>query len=231
MTRIRVDRLRQKAQKPPFLQDLAPEELSAVLAPARQQRFLAKSVITNQGHPANQIYMVLTGAARSFFLTQTGHKLHVYSYPAGEMFGGMALIARHSEYIVSTEAVKDSYTLTWDRASIRTLILRYPQLMDNGLSIASEYLNASIATQVALSCHSARQRLAEVLVGMASGIGRRVSGGIELAIRNEELASAANVTTFTVSRLMSEWQRGGLVKKSRGKVLVPFPERLLLQDL
>src|ERR1700744_128559 len=116
-----------KRLAPPFLQYLDAEQFNAVLGSARQQRFLAKSVITNQGHPANQIYMVLTGAARSFFLTQTGHKLHVYSYPAGEMFGGMALIARPSEYIVSTEAVKDTYTLSWDRASIRTLILRYPK--------------------------------------------------------------------------------------------------------
>ena len=50
--------------------------------------------------------MILTGAARSFFLTQGGHRLHVYSYPAGEMFGGMALVARHSEYLVSTEATQ-----------------------------------------------------------------------------------------------------------------------------
>jgi len=99
------------------------------------------------------------------------------------------------------------------------------------LSIAANYLNVSIAAQVALSCHTARQRLAEVLVNLASGIGHRVSGGIELIVRNEELAAAANITPFTVSRVMSEWQRGGILAKSRGKVLVPSPERLLLQDV
>lgn len=220
-----------KRLAPPFLQYLDTEQFDAVLGSARQHRFLAKSVITNQGHPANHIYMVLTGGARSFFLTQGGQRLHVYSYPAGEMFGGMALVARHSEYLVSTEAVKDTNTLVWDRPSIRRLILRYPQMMDNSLSIASEYLNVSIANQVALSCHSARQRLAEVLVSMASGVGRRSPSGIELTVRNEELAAAANVTTFTVSRTMSEWQRNGLLSKTRGKVLVPYPERLLLRDL
>ena len=62
--------------------------------------------------------MILTGAARSFFLTQGGQKLHVYSYPPGEMFGGMALVARNSDYIVSTETLKDSYMLAWDHANI-----------------------------------------------------------------------------------------------------------------
>jgi CRP/FNR family transcriptional regulator, nitrogen oxide reductase regulator len=217
--------------RPPFLDDLVPLEISTLLAAARQRRFLANSVITNQGHPASHIFMILSGGARSFFLTQGGQKLHMHSYPPGEMFGGMALVPRPSDYVLSTEAVRDSYTLVWDRVSIRSLVERYPKLLDNALSIAANYLNVSIATQVALSCHTARQRLAGVLVNLASGIGHRVSGGIELIVRNEELAAEANITPFTVSRVMSEWQRGGILAKSRGKVLLPSPERLLLQDV
>jgi len=217
--------------KPPFLADLVPLEISTVLAASRQRRFLANSVITNQGHPASHIFMVLSGGARSFFLTQGGQKLQMHSYPPGEMFGGMALVTRPADYLLSTEAVSDSHTLVWDHVKIRSLAGRYPRLLDNALTIASDYLNVCIAAQVALSCHTARQRLAEVLVNLASGIGHRVSGGIELMVRNEELAAAANITPFTVSRVMSEWQRGGVLAKRRGKVLLSSPERLLLQDL
>jgi len=217
--------------RPPFLEDLAPSEIGAMLAVAKQLRFLANSVVTNQGHPATRLYMVLSGGARSFYLTPGGQKLHVHSYPPGEMFGGMAIVARDSEYVVSTEAVKDSHMLVWERASAREFVLKYPQLLDNALSIAADYLNVSIAAQVALSCHTARQRLAEVLVNLASGVGRRVGGGIELMVRNEELATAANITPFTVSRLISEWQRTGMLAKTRGKLLLSSPERLLLQDV
>jgi len=220
-----------KKLRPPFLDDVGPRAMTTILAAARPRRYLARSIITNQGHPANHIYMVLSGGARSFFLTQAGHRLHIYSFPPGEMFGGMALIARKSDYVVTTETVKDSNILIWERDVIRGLAEQFPKLRDNALTIAAEYLNASIATQVALSCHTARQRLAEVLVNLASGIGHRVSEGIELTLRNEDLASAAGLTHFTVSRMMSEWQRSGLVTKTRGKVLLPSPERLLLQDL
>jgi len=217
--------------RPPFLEDIATSDMGTILAAAKQLRFLTNSVVTNQGHPAVRLYMVLSGAARSFYLTQGGQKLHVYSFPPGEMFGGMAMVARDSEYVVSTEAVKDSHMLVWERASMRGFAARYPKLLDNALSIAADYLNITIATQVALSCHTARQRLAEVLVSLASGVGRRVSGGIELVVRNEELATAANITPFTVSRLISEWQRTGMLAKTRGKVVLPSPERLLLQDI
>ena len=44
--------------------------------------------------------------------------------------------------------------------------------------------------------------------------------GIEVNVSNEELANEANVTIFTVSRLLSEWQRKGLLVKSRGRVVI-----------
>jgi CRP/FNR family transcriptional regulator, nitrogen oxide reductase regulator len=48
-----------------------------------------------------------------------------------------------------------------------------------------------------------------------------------LQINNEELANQANVTIFTVSRLLSEWQRKGLLTKSRGKVLIRTSDELV----
>jgi CRP-like cAMP-binding protein len=84
-----------------------------------------------------------------------------------------------------------------------------------------------LAAQVAMTCHDARQRLAHILINLANGIGEKVAGGVLLDATNEELASAANMTLFTVSRLLSEWARQGLIAKSRGKVLLRSPERLL----
>jgi|SRR5215469_3850871 len=217
--------------RPPFLEDLTASEIAAIVSTARQRRFLANSVMTNQGHPASHIYMVLSGSARSFFLTESGQKLYIHWYPPGDMFGGITLVARSSMYLVSTEAIKNTNTLVWDRLTIRTLAIRYPKLFDNALSIATNYMNLSIATRVSLTCHTARQRLAVVVANLASGIGHEVPGGVELAVRNEELAAAANMTAFTVSRIVSEWERCKMVKKTRGKVIVRSPELLLLHEI
>jgi CRP-like cAMP-binding protein len=145
--------------------------------------------------------------------------------PPGEICGGAALVSR-PEYLVSTEAVEDSCSLVWDRKIIRRLAERYPRLVENALLITFDYLAFYRATHVSLTCHNARQRLAHVLASLASGIGKKVPGGLELNVRNEELANEANVTLFTASRLLNEWQRMGIVEKSRGKVLVRSPERL-----
>jgi hypothetical protein len=59
-----------------------------------------------------------------------------------------------------------------------------------------------------------------------SGGRKKTPGGIELRITNEELANAAAVTVFAVSKFMREWHRSGAVVKTRGKVLVRSPELL-----
>ncbi len=121
--------------------------------------------------------------------------------------------------------------LVWDRATIREFAIQLPQLVENALLMAFDYLVSFRAMHVSLTCHSARQRLATVLVNLAGGIGHKVPGGVELNVRNEELANEANITPFTASRLLSEWQRSGMVVKDRGKLLLRSPERLLSQGV
>ena len=214
--------------KSPFFEGLAPHELSHVLSSARECRYQAGAVVASQGAPANSLYVLVKGRARFFVLTPEGQKIVLMWLPVGEIIGGSALQSRPSDYIASTETVKDSTILVWDRPTIRRLAVRYPRLLDNALLTAAEFLTFYIATHVALTCHTAPQRLAAILVNLAQGVGRRVPAGVELDVTNEELAQAANVTHFTASRLLSHWQGQGALVKTRGKVLLLSPASLLL---
>jgi len=121
--------------------------------------------------------------------------------------------------------------LVWDRSTIRGLIARYPRLLENALLTASDYLAWHLTSHIGLACHTARQRVAQVLVTLARTIGQKVPGGVALQITNEDLANAANVTPFTASRLMSKWQSDRALVKRRGKVLLRSPERLFLHPM
>jgi CRP/FNR family transcriptional regulator, nitrogen oxide reductase regulator len=98
----------------------------------------------------------------------------------------------------------------------------------DALSIASDYFAWFLSAHLALISHNARERLAQVLLSLAEGIGHDAPDGVELNITNEELANAANVIVFTASRILSEWRRNGALLKSRGKVVLRSPRRLLL---
>src|ERR1700759_2752701 len=107
-----------------FLFGLGPIERKEILAAAAQRRYLDHSVITNQGHPAEEVFLLTKGLVRYFFITGDGRKLLFQWLGPGDLVGGRAILSVRSSYLASTEAVMDSNMLVWDRHSIRSLIAR-----------------------------------------------------------------------------------------------------------
>ena len=215
-----------KAPEIELLKGLKQPEIDLILATAKVRRFPAKSVMTHQGEPADHVLLLWKGRARYFFETPDGKKLILVWITPGHGFGGAALALRPATYLLSTEAVQDSVVLAWDGPTIRGFGRRYPQILENAIVSALDYLSWYVAAHAALCSQSARQRLASVLLGYTSSMGERVSGGIEFDTTNEELANAANITPYTTSRILSEWRRTGAISKRRGKIFVRSTERL-----
>jgi CRP-like cAMP-binding protein len=211
-----------------LLRGLNRQEVDLILAAAMPRRYSAKSVMTYQGEPANHLLLLWKGRARYFFETLDGKKLILKWITPGRAFGGAALAHQPSTYLVSAEAVRDSVVLAWDGPTIRALARRFSQLLENAIVGAMDYMSWYVAAHAALCSQTARQRLANILLGYTSSMGQRVAGGIEFDISNEELANSANITPYTASRIVSEWQRTGAIRKNRGKILMRSPERLFL---
>ena len=214
-----------------LLRGLKQQEIDLILAAARLRRLRASSVITHQGDPADQLFLLWKGRARYFFSTPNGKKLILIWITPGHIFGASALAHSPSTYLVSAEAVRNSMVLVWNGTTIRALARRFPQLMTNVFHTTIDYLSWYVGTHAALTSQSARERLAHVLLGYAPSIGQKVSGGIELDVTNEELAHAANITPYTTSRVISEWHRTGAVRKHRGRILLRSLEKLFLRTV
>jgi CRP-like cAMP-binding protein len=214
-----------------FFEGLAAADRKTILAAATRRQFAAHSVVTNQGHPADLFFLVTKGQARQFYITEEGKKLLLQWLGPGDLIGGRTVLSSRSTYLVSTEVLMDSAVLVWERAKIRGLVERYPRLLENALLAASDYITWQLMSHISLTSYTARQRVAHVLATLARTIGEEVAGGVELHITNEDLASAANVTPFTASRLISEWQRSHAMVKRRGEVLLRSPERLFLHKV
>lgn len=216
-----------KQLRPRLLSGLSNAELNAILSDAKHRRFTASSVVLYQGDPAERLFLLTSGLGRHFVTTNEGKKIPLHWLTAGQIFGGAALVAARIHYLASTELLSDSCALVWDRQTIRALISRFPEVLDNALSISvTEHIAWMVASQVSLTSDDARARIAHYLLSLACGIGVLSPEGIELQIKNEDLAAGANVTPFTASRTLSQWQRVGMLTKRRGKVVLRKAELL-----
>jgi CRP/FNR family transcriptional regulator, nitrogen oxide reductase regulator len=212
-----------------LLQSMKPQEIDLILAAARSRRFSAKAVMTHQGEPADHLLLLRTGRARYFYETPHGRKIILRWITPGQVFAAAALISRPSTYLVSTEAVRDSVVLVWDGPTIRVLARRFPRVLENVLILAMDHFTWYVAAHAALASETARQRLANVLLGLAPKFGQTVSHGVELDATNEELANSANISPYSASRIISEWQKAGAIRKYRGKILLRSPQKLFLR--
>jgi CRP-like cAMP-binding protein len=209
-----------KRLKSRFLDGLDRQDLEAILRAAREERFTPNSVVVNQTNPADKLFLLLTGRARHFFITEAGHKILLRWLVPGDITGAAALLSKPWWYHFSTEVLTESTLLVWNRTTLEELTTRYPAFLRNALFVIEDYMEWYLTAHIALTCDTARERCAVVLRNIAHAIGRQVANGIEVVITNEELASAAAISLFEASRFMSEWQHSGAVVKTRGKILI-----------
>jgi CRP-like cAMP-binding protein len=103
--------------------------------------------------------------------------------------------------------------------------------MDNGFRLALHHLDIYMKRHVAIITKSAESRLANELIRLATSVGRLGNSGIVIDINNEELGSLSDVGHFTTSRILSKWERDGILSKQRGELTILAPESLVLHQL
>lgn len=209
-----------------LLWGMKPKEIDVILAAARPRRFSAKSVMIHQGDSSDYCLMMWRGRGRYFYLTPTGEKLILLWIKPGEIFGVAALSHRPYPYVASSEAVQDSVVLTWDGPTIVRLGKRFPRLLENVIYLGCTYISWYVAAHSALVSESAQERLANLLVALEPSIGKAASGGIEIDVTNQELADSVNINLYTASRIISEWEKIGAIRKYRGRILLRSPQKL-----
>ena len=128
----------------------------------------------------------------------------------------------------TAEAASDCELLVWDRAAVRKFVSLYPQLGENGLRIALEYLRHYIERHVGLITETAVERLAKTLLKLGRQSGEIHPDGVEIHATNDELSALADISRFTASRALSDWVRAGTISKGRGRILIHAPEALMV---
>jgi CRP-like cAMP-binding protein len=219
--------LLKRVAKARLFEGLGSRELQETIDAAEVRKCGAREVIIVAGESATHLFLMLSGYAQFYRLSREGDKVLLTRLAHGDVFGLGTLLARRWHYIGTAETNQASELLVWEHARIRHLAQKYPRLAENALEIILRYLSTHADRLVDLVTLTASERLAQVVFHLAQDTGKILPNGVEIHATNEELSEMANVSAFTVSRLLNQWQRKGALAKSRGKVFVQSPEKLL----
>lgn len=216
------------AQQTPLFQELSAAQLREVLQAAQPRKIPRDGFLFQQGDPAAALYLLLAGRMRIHQVTPDGQQVLLRVLTPGEMFGGVTLL-KEALYPASARAVEECTALGWEVETMARLMEQFPRLALNALRLLAARMETLQDSYRELATERVERRVARALLRLTRQTGRRVEGGvlIDFPLSREDLAEMTGATLYTVSRILSGWERQGLIESGRQRILIRRPHGLV----
>lgn len=181
-----------------------------------------------EGDEARNMYVLKEGQVKLLQNTPEGQQVGMRIVLPGQMFAGIAMLNPTGGYQVTAQAMKNSRAYLWEGSLLRELGETYPQLAMGVMQVMRAYVQEMQARYREMATERVERRVARALLRMTEISGSPGKDGqIQLQLSRQDLAEISGTTLYTVSRLLSEWERQGLLKTGREKVAIFSPGGLL----
>lgn len=182
-----------------------------------------------QDEPADYLYILLSGRAKLCQITPDGQQVNLRTLIAHQLFGAIGAVEPAATYPACAQALEDSAALALPCAEFRRLLEARPHLSFGLMKLMTGYIQEMQNRYRESVTEKVEQRIARVLLRLAGQSGVRVDEGvlIELAFSRQDLAEMAGTTLYTVSRVLSAWEKQGLIATGRERVTLKNPHGVM----
>jgi len=212
-----------------LFRDASPAAFAQVLAMGVVRSIEEDSYFFMQGDPATHAYVLFSGRVKMIQITPNGQQITLRIMTPGQTYGGIALLNPESGYPATAQAVENSTAMAWSTAQLRELAAKEPSISLNTMQLMHGYITELQERQQALVSERVEQRIARILLKLAAQSGKKTDEGvlIDMPLTRQDVAEMSGTTLFTVSRTLSEWERNGILKIGRERVVIIEPHGLV----
>lgn len=213
---------------PPFSR-LSRPEIREILDLAAPRRYDEGTAVFQEGADAERFFLLLDGVIRVIRTTPTGEQIIALHIAPGQLFG-IAPALQRDTYPATAMAAAESVALSWSARLWHDFAAKYDGFASENYRTVGERLGEMQARIVDLATKAVEQRVATALLRMANQTGRKTEEGIEIAfpVTRQNISEMTGTTLHTVSRLLSGWEKDGLVRSTRRHIVVTAPHKLVL---
>ena len=194
-----------------------------------ERRFGQKDVIFAPGDPDDQLYFLLEGMVRLYKFYGGYKEATVALLRDGGVFGELNLEEGGSQSVFA-EAVAESQVGKVRKSALTEVMGRNPEFATKLLFSFSERLRQSDEVIDSLLEREVSARLVTLLANLGNRFGESNGSGTMLDFRltHQDLANMIFSTREAVSKVMSEFQRQGLIEvRDRRIAMTPLLRRAL----
>ena len=214
-------------RKVPFFAGLADSELEMVSGVMIERSYAKGSLLFLEGEPGEALFVINRGRVKISKSSPDGREQILHIYKDGDIFAEVVLFDR-GPYPATAEAIEDTQCWLLRNADMERLLEAQPQLGIKLLRIMSRRLRQARLLVRDLALQDTYGRLAGLLLRFIRVEGRREEEGIvlELDLTRQEMASMIGTSRETVARILSRFQKEGIIALDKQRITVKDVEKL-----
>jgi CRP-like cAMP-binding protein len=181
-----------------------------------------------EGDASREFFVLIAGRVKLSQMSEDGQQVVLRVLAAGQAFGAAGAFG-DPVYPVSVHAIEPATALAWDSPVMRRLFETEPRIAMNALEFVAGRLHDLQRLYRQLMTERVERRVARALLRLTREAGRGSGTGIEIdfPITRQDVAEMTGTTLYTVSRLISAWEKQGILRSGRQRIVVESPDALL----
>lgn len=213
---------------PPFT-GLSRDQVRAILDEASAYLHEAGKSVFAEGTAATQFFLLLDGHVRAQRVTANGEQVILHEIPPGELFG-IARAMGLDVYPATAMAVSDCVVLAWPTRLWDVFMSSFDGFARQTFRTLGQRMHDKNDRIMEMATQQVEQRISNALLRLVNQSGRKTAIGIEIdfPITRQDLSEMSGTTLHTVSRVLSAWEKSGIVQSERKKITVVQPHQLVL---
>ena len=196
----------------PIFSELSEVDIQALARLTTRRRYPKDTVVFFENEQGDTLFMILEGRVRVTILGDDGREVILSVLGPGDFFGEIALLDNEPRSATAI-AAEDSELLLLQRNEFQGAMSENPSISGALIRVLTARLrraNHQISTLALLDVYG---RVARVILDIAREEGRRLKDG-RIAFRratHQELANRIGTTRETVTRMLKDLERQGLI--------------------
>ncbi len=175
--------------------------------------------IFEEGDTVNGIFCITTGVCKMSKLSPNGKDQIIKLVKAGELIGQRSMISDEPANL-SAVALEDMEVCFIPKNEVLTMFDNNNKFSMNMMKTICGDLKETSEHMISISQKTVKERLAETLVYLADTFGKNEDGSLRIQLSREELAGMIGTATESCIRLLSDFNKIGLIGLIGKKIVI-----------
>lgn len=189
--------------------------------------FQKGNFLFHQGENADQVYILTQGKIKLTQLNPEGDQIVLRILGPKQLIAIISVL-ENTPYPASAEVIEKGVAFTFKRKDLLQLMKQESQVGINVMKILIHRIQELQDRFCELATEPVEIRIAKALLRLAKQVGSKTSEGtlIDLRLSRQDLAEITGTTLYTVSRLLTQWEKSGWIKSRQKKIILCKTENL-----